>query len=90
MKINDIIKILPGEKLPVDGIVIKGSSELDTSSLTGESIPLRVEENNQVISGSINMDGVLFIRGPFWRSGIALIEVVLMIIILYLNELYTI
>ena len=62
LKINDIIKILPGEKIPVDGIVIKGSSELDTSSLTGESIPLRVEENNQVISGSINMDGVLFIR----------------------------
>ena len=62
LEIDDIIRILPGEKIPVDSIVISGSSSLDTSSMTGESMPVYVDEGDELISGSINNNGVLEAR----------------------------
>lgn len=61
-KVDDIFIVLPGEKVPLDGIVIEGTSYLDTSSLTGESIPRKVTTNAQVISGSINKDSILKVK----------------------------
>ncbi|MCR4879480.1 MAG: cadmium-translocating P-type ATPase [Bacilli bacterium] len=62
VEVNNIIKILPGEKVPLDGIVIKGNSSLDTKALTGESMPREVGVSSEVISGSINMDGVIEVK----------------------------
>lgn len=61
-KVDDIFIVLPGEKVPLDGIVIEGTSYLDTSSLTGEAIPRKVTTNDQVISGSINKDSILKVK----------------------------
>ena len=60
--IGEIIRVRPGEKVPLDGIVVSGASSLDTSSLTGESRPRDVDVNDEVISGSVNGSGVLEIR----------------------------
>ena len=60
--IGTIIVVQPGEKVPIDGIVTEGSSTLNTSALTGESLPRDAREGDEVISGCINMTGVLKIR----------------------------
>lgn len=57
-----VIVVQPGEKVPIDGIIIEGNSTLNTSALTGESLPREVGTGTEVISGSINMSGVLKIR----------------------------
>lgn len=62
VEIGDTIIIKPGEKVPLDGIVIKGSSSLDTKALTGESMPAEVTAGENVVSGSINLNGVLEVR----------------------------
>ena len=62
VKIGDIVVVKPGEKIPLDGVIIEGSSFLDTSCLTGESIPVRVKINDEVLSGSINQNEMLKIR----------------------------
>lgn len=62
VKIDEVIVVRPGEKIPLDGVVLEGSSNLDTMSLTGESKPLSVRENDVVLSGSINMDRLLKIK----------------------------
>ena len=62
VEVGSIIVIQPGEKIPLDGVVIEGSSSLNTSALTGESLPRKVEEGSEVLSGSINMSGVLKVR----------------------------
>ena len=62
VKIGDIFIVKPGEKIPLDGIVVKGESYLDTSSLTGESVPRHVKENDEVLSGCINKEGILRIQ----------------------------
>lgn len=59
---GDIIVVKPGEKVPLDGVVLEGSSFLDTSALTGESVPRKVAEGEEVISGCVNGSGVLRIR----------------------------
>ena len=59
VKINDVLVVKKGEKIPVDGVIIKGSSSLDTSALTGESTLEDVKINDNVLSGSINMGDVL-------------------------------
>lgn len=59
LEIGQRIKVLPGERIPVDSKVIKGHSTLDTSSITGEAVPLVVEKDSEVVSGMINNDGVL-------------------------------
>lgn len=60
--VGSIIVVQPGEKVPIDGIVVQGSSSLDTSALTGESVPRNIKEGDEIISGSVNMTGVLRIR----------------------------
>ena len=62
VKIGDIIVVKPGEKVPLDGKVIEGNSMVDTSSLTGESVPREVETGNNILSGFININGVLTIE----------------------------
>ena len=62
VNVGEIIVVKPGERIPLDGIVIEGSSSLDMSSLTGESIPKSVYVENQVYSGSVNMEGLLKIK----------------------------
>ncbi len=59
LKIGDIIRILPGEKIPVDSVITKGESSLDTSSITGESMPVNISVGDEIISGSINNEGVI-------------------------------
>lgn len=60
--VGSVIIVQPGEKIPIDGIVVKGESSLNTSALTGESLPRDVSAGDEVISGSISMTGVLSIR----------------------------
>ncbi len=62
VEIGTIIVVQPGEKVPIDGVVDAGSSSLNTSALTGESMPREVKEGDEVISGCINLSGVLHIR----------------------------
>jgi cadmium-exporting ATPase len=62
VKVGGVIVVLPGEKVPIDGIVIDGVSSLNTSALTGESMPRDVSAGDEIISGCINMTGVLKIR----------------------------
>lgn len=73
VKIGDVIVVKAGEKIPVDGVVIKGSGSLDTSALTGESVPQTVSENSIVLSGAINLSSVLYIRAEkeFYDSTVA-------------------
>ena len=60
--VDSIIVVQPGEKVPLDGIVLEGTSSLNTSALTGESLPRDVKAGDEIISGCINMTGVLRIR----------------------------
>lgn len=62
VEIGSIIMVRPGEKVPIDGVIVEGTSTLNTSALTGESLPREVKEEDEVISGCINMTGVLRIR----------------------------
>lgn len=62
VEIGSVIVVQPGEKVPIDGIIIEGSTALDTSALTGESLPREAGEGDEVISGCINMTGVLKVR----------------------------
>ena len=62
VKIDDIILIKPGEKIPLDGIVIDGESRLNTVALTGESVPKKVIKNNEVLSGCINEESPLKVQ----------------------------
>ena len=60
--VGDIFVVAPGEKVALDGIIIKGESHLDTSSLTGETVPRAVYKNSEVLSGTINLEGVLEVK----------------------------
>lgn len=62
VEIGSVIVVQPGEKIPIDGIIVEGSTTLNTSALTGESLPREAGEGDEVISGCINMTGVLKIR----------------------------
>ena len=62
VKIGEIILVKPGEKVPIDGIVVEGSSFLDTKALTGESTPKKVCKDEEILSGCINLDGILKIK----------------------------
>lgn len=62
VQVGDIIVVKPGERVPIDGVVVDGTSQLDTAALTGESVPRHIEVGSEVISGCINMTGVLRIR----------------------------
>ena len=71
--IGDEIVVKPGERIPLDGVVVDGASQLDTSALTGESVPRVVEAGVAVVSGCVNMTGVLTVRAtkPFDQSTVS-------------------
>ena len=73
VQVGDIIVVKPGERVPIDGVITEGVSQLDTAALTGESIPRHVEPGADVISGCINMTGMLHIRTtkPFGESTVS-------------------
>lgn len=62
VEVGTIIVVQPGEKVPIDGVIVEGSSTLDTSALTGESLPRETSPGDEIISGCINLSGVLKIR----------------------------
>ena len=62
LPVGSIIVVQPGEKVPIDGVILEGSSSLNTSALTGESLPRDAKEGDEIISGCINMTGLLKIR----------------------------
>ena len=62
VKVGDIILIKPGEKIPLDGIVVEGSSTLNTLALTGEAVPRSISVNDEVLSGCINNEGILKVK----------------------------
>lgn len=70
---GDEFVVKPGDRIALDGVIVEGTSELDTSALTGESVPRHVEEGAEVISGCVNMSGVLTIRAtkPFEESTVS-------------------
>ncbi|MBM6868329.1 heavy metal translocating P-type ATPase [Collinsella tanakaei] len=73
VQVGDTIVIKPGERVPIDGVVTSGASQLDTAALTGESIPRHVEPGAEIISGCINMTGMLHVRTtkPFGESTVS-------------------
>ncbi|MDD6736494.1 MAG: heavy metal translocating P-type ATPase [Clostridiales bacterium] len=62
VSVDDIIQVSSGEKIPLDGVIVKGSAYLDTSALTGEAVPVSVTEGDEVMSGSINTNSVIEIK----------------------------
>ena len=62
VQVEDIILVKPGEKIPLDGIVVEGESFVDTSALTGESVPRKIAVNDEILSGGINTNGVLKVK----------------------------
>ena len=62
LKIGDVVLVKPGAKIPLDGVVVKGNSGVDEAMITGESIPVSKTEGDNVIGGSINVNGVLYVR----------------------------
>lgn len=62
VQVGDVIVVKPGEKIPIDGKVLSGNSSLDTAALTGESLPREVKQGDDVLSGSMNMTGLLRIK----------------------------
>ncbi len=73
VNIGEVIVIKPGEKIPLDGLIMKGSSSLDTMALTGESMPRDVAEGEEVISGCVNITGVIEVKveKPYGESTVA-------------------
>ena len=62
VQVGDLIRVNPGERIPVDGIIVEGSASVDTSKITGESVPADVAAGDKVLSGCINLSGVLTVR----------------------------
>ena len=73
VEVGSVIVVKPGERVPIDGVVTEGASQLDTAALTGESVPRHVEAGAEVVSGCINMTGVLRVRTtkPFGESTVS-------------------
>ena len=61
-KIGDLLQIRPGDRIPLDGIIVSGSSRIDTSPITGESVPVSAEPGSRVLSGCVNLEGLLTLR----------------------------
>ena len=62
VEVGTVIVVQPGEKVPIDGVIVSGNSTLNTSALTGESLPREVKEGDEVISGCVNLSGLLRIE----------------------------
>lgn len=71
--VGDEIVVKPGERIPLDGVIVEGSTQLDTAALTGESVPRHVEEGAEVISGCVNMTGKITVKvsKPFEQSTVS-------------------
>ena len=71
--VGDEIVVKPGERVPLDGIIVEGSTQLDTAALTGESVPRHVEKGAEVISGCVNMTGKITVKvsKPFEQSTVS-------------------
>ena len=71
--VGDVIVVKPGERVPIDGVILEGATQLDTAALTGESVPRHAEAGDEVISGCINMTGVLRVRTtkPYGESTVS-------------------
>ena len=71
--VGDVIVVKPGERVPIDGVILEGTTQLDTAALTGESVPRHAEAGDEVISGCINMTGVLRVRTtkPYGESTVS-------------------
>lgn len=62
VQIGDLLRVLPGERIPVDGVIVEGEASIDTAAITGESVPQEAQPGTQVLSGCVNLTGVLKIR----------------------------
>ena len=62
VQVGDLLRVNPGERIPVDGVIVSGSASVDTSKITGESVPAELTAGDKVLSGCINLSGVLTIR----------------------------
>lgn len=73
VEVGSVIVVQPGEKVPIDGVITQGASSLNTSALTGESLPREVKEGDDVISGCVNLSGVLHVKTskPFGESTVS-------------------
>lgn len=73
VSVGSEIIVKPGERVPIDGVVVEGSSRLDTSALTGESVPRAIEAGSEVVSGCVNLTGLLLIKTtkPFGESTVS-------------------
>lgn len=73
VKVNDLILVKPGERIPLDGIVASGNGTVDTSALTGESLPAEVEEGSEVMAGCVNLNSVIQIKvsKPYGESTVS-------------------
>ncbi|MFR4999990.1 MAG: heavy metal translocating P-type ATPase [Slackia sp.] len=71
--VGDIIVIKPGERVPIDGVIVDGASQIDTAALTGESVPRTAQAGDEVVSGCVNMTGALRVRTtkPFGESTVS-------------------
>ena len=73
VRVGEIIQVLPGEKIPLDGIVVQGKTSVNTSAMTGESIPVDIEKGMEVLAGCINISGAIAVKvtKPFEQSSFA-------------------
>ena len=62
IEVGDVIEVRPGDRIPLDGVIIKGDSRIDTSAVTGEPVPVGVKEGSEVVSGCVNMSGVIYVK----------------------------
>ena len=69
LEVGSVITIKPGERVPVDGVVLEGDSRLDTAALTGESLPRHVAEGDEIYSGTINLNGLLKVSAILLSTG---------------------
>ncbi|MDE7216751.1 MAG: heavy metal translocating P-type ATPase, partial [Helicobacter sp.] len=79
VRVGDIVVVLAGERIGVDGIITQGAANLDLSALNGESIPVAVQEGHEVLAGTINLDGVLHIRATNSYADSALSKIIALI-----------
>lgn len=79
LQLNDIIIVRPGEKIPTDGVIQEGASEIDESLITGESLPVAKEEGDKVIGGAINGDGLLHVKATALGAETTLSRIIKMV-----------